>query len=118
MPLFNWIPQIVGGLKEENMNLEPENEDKNYARRLTLQSQDKQKALIAAAVENMDNEEAKQNARLTSLEVDNIKEFHTNEIKNKPAQEVHQVFRRMFKDMKSNKLRKYLFSTVSTVVGQ
>ena len=39
------------------------------------------------------------------------------EIKNKPAQEVHQVFRRMFKDVKNMKLRKYIFDSISQVIG-
>ena len=43
------------------------------------------------------------------MEVDNIREFWNSEVKNKPAQEVHIVFRRMFKDMKSVKLKKYIF---------
>ena len=66
----------------------------------------------------MTQEDAKRNARLTSIEVDNIREFFNKDIKNKPALEVHQIFRRMFKDMKNNKLRKYVFSSVSQVVGQ
>lgn len=36
MQLFSWIPNIVAGFKEENMNLEPENEVKGYERRLTI----------------------------------------------------------------------------------
>ena len=52
-------------------------------------------------------------ARLSSMEVDNIREFWNNDIKNKPAADVHQLFRRMFKDMKVDKLRKYIFQSVS-----
>ena len=47
------------------------------------------------------------------MEVDNIREFRNNDIKNKPAADVHQLFRRMFKDMKVDKLRKYIFQSVS-----
>lgn len=51
------------------------------------------------------------------MEVDNIREFWNNDIKNKPAAEVHQLFRKMFKDMKVDKLRKYIFQSVSQIVG-
>lgn len=51
------------------------------------------------------------------MEVDNIREFWNNDIKNKPAGEVHQIFRRMFKDMKHEKLRRYIFQSVSQVIG-
>ena len=51
------------------------------------------------------------------MEVNNIQDFYDREIKNKPAQEVHTVFRRMFKDMKNQKLRKYIFESVSQVIG-
>ena len=53
--------------------------------------------------------QARKSARLSSEEVDNIREFWDSDIKNKPAAEVHQIFRRMFKDMKIDKLRKYIF---------
>ena len=58
------------------------------------------------------------NTRLTALEVENIREFWNNDIKNKPATDVHQIFRRMFKDMRNSKLKKYLFVSVSHVLGQ
>ena len=51
----------------------------------------------------------RKSAKLSSMEVDNIREFWDSDIKNKPAAEVHQIFRRMFKDMKVDKLRKYIF---------
>jgi len=35
--LFSWVPSLVSGFKEENMNLEPENEVKSYERRLSVQ---------------------------------------------------------------------------------
>jgi hypothetical protein len=54
---------------------------------------------------------------LTPVEVANITDFYNREVKNKPAQEVHLVFRKMFKDMKNSKLRKYIFSSVSQVAG-
>ena len=47
------------------------------------------------------------------MEIENIREFWNNDVKNKPAQEVHLVFHRMFKDMKNTKLRKYIFQSVS-----
>ena len=47
------------------------------------------------------------------MEVDNIRDFWNNDVKNKPAGEVHQLFRKMFKDMKVVKLRKYIFQSVS-----
>lgn len=64
-----------------------------------------------------DKAPAEQSAKLTSLEVDNIREFYNRDLKNKPAQEVHQIFRKMFKDMKNSKLRKYFFQSISQVVG-
>jgi hypothetical protein len=42
--LFGWIPQILGSSYScVNMNLEPENEGKNYERRMTIQVADRQK---------------------------------------------------------------------------
>lgn len=55
---------------------------------------------------------------MTALEVENIREFWTKDVKNKPAQDVHQVFRRMFKDMRNSKLRKYIIQSLSHVLGQ
>ena len=49
--------------------------------------------------------------------MDNIREFYNRDIKNKPAQDVHLIFRKMFKDMKHSKLRKLIFQSVSQVVG-
>jgi len=71
-------------------------------------------AVVTAAI---NAEKSSHNARLTSMEVDNIREFWNNDIKNKPAGEVHQIFRRMFKDMKHEKLRRYIFQSASQVVG-
>ena len=55
---------------------------------------------------------------MTALEVENIREFWTKDVKNKPAQDVHQVFRRMFKDMRNSKLKKYIIQSLSHVLGQ
>jgi len=41
-PIFNWIPSVVEGLREENMNLEVEEESPNYERRLTIQQMERQ----------------------------------------------------------------------------
>ena len=57
------------------------------------------------------------NTRLTEYEVENIREFWNNDVKNKPAQDVHQIFRRMFKDMRNSKLKKYIIQSVSHVLG-
>ena len=50
--------------------------------------------------------------------MENIREFWTKDVKNKPAQDVHQVFRRMFKDMRNSKLKKYIIQSLSHVLGQ
>ena len=49
--LFKWVPSVVGGLCEERMNLEVENESKNYERRLSVQQVDRQKQQLAAEEE-------------------------------------------------------------------
>ena len=119
LPLFSWVPAIVEGLKEDNMNLEVENEGRSYERRLTVQHNERMRmqVSVAGSSEDAGGEESKRNAKLTTIEVDNIREFFNNEIKNKPAQEVHALFRKMFKDMKNNKLRKYIFQSISQVIG-
>ena len=45
-PLFNWVPGILDGLKEENMNLEKEQEGKSYERRLTMISDERQRSMV------------------------------------------------------------------------
>ena len=74
--------------------------------RLTRVIEDKQKKDLV----QVDGDEE---VKLTESELQNVTEFFTNDIKNKPAADVHQLFRRMFKDMKVDKLRKYIFQSVS-----
>ncbi len=41
LDLFNWLPNLILGYLEKNLNLEPENEVKGYERRLSVQSREK-----------------------------------------------------------------------------
>ena len=107
--LFTWIPSIFESLNTHFMNLNAENEGKNYERRLTAQQNDITKIKLSGGEQTPEDGETDKSAKLTSLEVDNIREFYNRDLKNKPAQEVHQIFRRMFKDVKNVKLRKYIF---------
>lgn len=115
--LFNWVPFVFESLNTHFMNLDAENEGKNYERRLTVQHNEMTKLKLAAENETPVEDGSETSAKLTSLEVDNIREFYDRDLKNKPAQEAHQIFRRMFKDVKNAKLRKYIFQTLSQVVG-
>jgi len=36
-PLFNWVEPLMLGFSEENMNLDPEIEGRQYERRMTVQ---------------------------------------------------------------------------------
>ena len=118
--LFTWVPQIFESLNTEFMNLDAENEGKSYERRLTVQQVEMQKLKLSQTgheTPEEGNDESHKEAKLTSLEVENIREFYNRDLKNRPAQEVHQIFRRMFRDMKNAKLRKYIFQSISQVVG-
>ena len=44
-------------------------------------------------------------------------EFFNNDIKNRPAKDVMKVFHKMFKDFKSQKLKKYFMNNVSATAG-
>jgi len=115
--LFAWVPTLVSGLKEENMNLDPDLDDHNVDKQNTsLPASERQKLLVHGI--DVTNADVTANTRLTVLEVENIREFWDNDIKNKPALEVHKIFKRMFKDVRNSKLKKYIISSVSNVVGQ
>ena len=45
----------MGGFNGSNMNLEVENEGKNYERRMTLQVSDAQKLQLTSGVEKVEN---------------------------------------------------------------
>ena len=98
-PLFNWIPEIVHGFAQENMNIDKD-DNRALTNKLTQISEDKGK---------IDAEEE----GLSSAEVDSIKEFFDSDIKNRPAAQVLKVFNKMFKDIKSQKFKKYLMQSVS-----
>ena len=124
-PLLTWMPTVVQGLKEENMNLEPDNRAATDSKDLTDQRQPKDSGRqkltepASAAKGGSDDEpfERRGSSRFTQAELDNIREFWTGQVKNKPAQEVHRVFQRMFRGMKNQKLKKYILLSVSQVVG-
>ena len=103
LPLFAWLPEIVRGFKQENMNIDKDG-DAALSSKLAL-VQDERNALDG------------DDAGLSSVEVDNIKEFFNADIKNRPANSVLKVFNRMFKDLKNSKLKKYLMQSVSQVQG-
>ena len=103
LSLFSWIPDIVRGFNQDNMNIDKD-EDPALSSRLTSIQEDRNR---------IDVEEA----GLSSAEVDNIKEFFNADIKNRPANSVLKVFNRMFKDIKNSKLKKYLMQSVSQVHG-
>ena len=86
-PLFNWIPEIVSGFVQENMNIDKD-DNRALTSRLTQLSEDRSK---------IDAEEE----GLSAAEVESIKEFFDNDIKNRPAALVLKVFNKMFKDIKS-----------------
>ena len=44
-------------------------------------------------------------------------EFFTENIKNKPANDVMKVFSKMFKDFKNTRLKKYFMDNVSAMAG-
>ena len=48
-PLFSWVPTVVHGFREENMNLEQENEDKKYERTLTMITDERTKTQLAGS---------------------------------------------------------------------
>ena len=101
-PLFSWLEDLMKGYNNANMNLDPEIEGKQYERRMTMQVQKREKEMITSMdTPTVPGLDSSQKARLSSLEVDNIREFWNNDVKNRPAQEVHQLFRKMFKDMKN-----------------
>ena len=39
--MFSWVPSLVLGQRDKNMNLERENEDRKYERRLTVQANER-----------------------------------------------------------------------------
>jgi len=112
-PMFTWVPSVVDGLKEDNMNLDPLTADIDNKKTVSLNSTDRTKLVVEEVSDNEDNNIEKRNDCLTTLEIENIRTFWTNEIKNRPAQDVNLIFKRMFKDMKSSKLKKYIFESVS-----
>ena len=111
--MFTWVPSVVDGLKEDNMNLDPLTADIDNKKTVSLNSTDRTKLVVEEVSDNEDNNIEKRNDCLTTLEIENIRTFWTNEIKNRPAQDVNLIFKRMFKDMKSSKLKKYIFESVS-----
>ena len=77
------------------MNIDKDDNNPALSNRLTSISEDKNRNEI-------------EDDGLTSVEVENIKEFFDTDIKNRPATQVLKVFNKMFKDIKNNKLKKYL----------
>ena len=100
-------------MKEENMNLDPLTADIDNKKTVSLNATDKTKLVVEEVSDNEDDKVEKRKDCLTNEEIENIRTFWTNEIKNKPAQDVNLIFKRMFKDMKSIKLKKYFFESVS-----
>ena len=44
--MVSWVYELVGGLKPENLNIEMENQNKAYERRLSVQQIERQKQLL------------------------------------------------------------------------
>ena len=107
--LFTWIPEIVNGLDLKHINIDQKAEPQLQSR-LTRVIEDKQKKDLV----QVDGDEE---VKLTESELQNVTEFFTNDIKNKPAKDVMKVFSKMFKDLKNPKLKKYFMNYASSMSG-
>lgn len=103
LQMFTWVPKLVLGFTQENMNLD-DLRTSEIVRRLTVIS----------------NERAKTHTEqlgFDSQESENINNFFSREIKKNDAKEVLSTITKLFKDVKNIKLKKYLIEALTKHVS-
>lgn len=99
--LVSWVPKLVEGFNQKNMNIEQGLEVSEGTK-------------LSAHNEERLQKEAKE-LGLEPDELRNITEFVNVEIKANESKDIISVFKKMFKDIQSEKLRRYMMASVSYV---
>lgn len=102
-PLFSWIQTISNGFAHTHLNIK-DDIGKGLARSLT-------------AYQNERTTTDAINSGLSQIEIANIKDFFEIHVKGRDGNYVMTLFKRMFKDIKNSKLKKYFMNSVSQVSG-
>jgi hypothetical protein len=101
LPLFTWVPKLIEGYSKDNMNM-----DESGARSLDMVRK-------LTVIQNDKTRSETESMGFVSTEYDNMQEFFNKELKKTEAKEVLQTIQKMFKDIRSSKLKRYFVEALT-----